>query len=478
MSTLYDLAIIGGGINGLGIALDATLRGLKVFLCEKNDFASGTSSASSKLIHGGLRYLEYYEFGLVRKALKERQTLLGIAPHLVKSLEFLLPYHTNMRSRWLILAGLFLYDHLGGKQRLPKSSRVSFAKKNSPLKKQIQHGFSYYDCWVDDARLVIELAIAAKQERATLYNYLTCTRAEYQAEHWTLNLENTLNKEHMTVHAKVLVNATGPWSSEMSKHIQGAREEKILLDKGSHIIVPKIYEGSEAYTLQNPDKRIVFMIPYEEKYTLIGTTDVRLTRMEEQPSVSQAEIDYLLNSVNAYLESPITEKDIVHSYSGIRPLLSVDEKNPAAVTRDYHLSLLEEKPLLTVDGGKLTTYRQLAEEALDKLKAFFPSMKSCSTKHYSLPGSKNYHANLFEQYSRDYPWLTPELLKRFVKLYGTRTLALLRGCSALADLGEIQANSLSEREITFLKETEFAKSQDDILWRRTKLGLTMHNAII
>lgn len=471
-SRSYDLAIIGGGINGLGIALDATLRGLRVFLCEKNDFASGTSSASSKLIHGGLRYLEYYEFSLVRKALKERETLLKIAPHLVKPMEFLLPHMPAMRSRWLILAGLFLYDHLGGKISLPKSKMVNLQKrKPNPLKDTIEYGFSYYDCWVDDARLVIELAIAAKKEGAQIHNYLSCKKAEYQDGQWTLALEGSLNKEPMTVHAKALVNAAGPWSSELSKNISGARIENIILDKGSHIIIPKIYEGKEAYTLQNSDKRIVFLIPYEDNFTLIGTTEKRLSVMEETPVISPAEIDYLLNSVNAYLKSPLTEKDIVHSYSGVRPLLASDEKNPAALTRDYHLSLLETHPLLTVDGGKLTTYRQLAEDALDKLAIFFPYLKACTTKSYRLPGSSGYQANLINQYQSDYPWLPIKLLERFIRFYGTRTSALLAHCKHLNDLGKMEANGLSEREITFLKETEFAQTQEDILWRRTKLGL-------
>ncbi|SFB55419.1 glycerol-3-phosphate dehydrogenase [Azotobacter beijerinckii] len=475
---LYDVAVIGGGINGAGIAADAAGRGLSVFLCEQDDLARHTSSASSKLIHGGLRYLEHYEFRLVREALAEREVLLAKAPHIVKPLRFVLPHRPHLRPAWMIRAGLFLYDHLGKRKKLPGSRGLRFGAR-SPLKAEIRRGFEYSDCWVDDARLVVLNAMAAREHGAQVQTRTRCIAASRQQDHWHLQLERA-DGSSFSIRARALVNAAGPWVARfIETGLQQRAPYGIRLIQGSHLIVPRLYEGEHAYILQNEDRRIVFAIPYLERFTLIGTTDREYQGDPAQVRISEEETDYLLAVVNRHFKHQLTRDSILHSYSGVRPLCNDESADPSAVTRDYTLALSGtpgEPPLLSVFGGKLTTYRKLAEAALEQLAPFFPQMGPRWTAAAPLPGGEEMGDGheLAARLRQRHAWLAPELAQRWATTYGSRTWRLLEDVSSPADLGEHFGGTLYAREVDYLREQEWARDAEDILWRRSKLGLFLN----
>ncbi|MBK5000087.1 glycerol-3-phosphate dehydrogenase [Pseudomonas sp. S31] len=471
----YDLAVIGGGINGVGIAADAAGRGLKVFLCEKDDLAQHTSSASSKLIHGGLRYLEHYEFRLVREALAEREVLLAKAPHIVRPMRFVLPHRPHLRPAWMIRAGLFLYDHLGKRKRLGASRSLQFGP-GYPLKPHITRGFEYADCAVDDARLVVLNAMAAREHGAHIHTRTRCLRAERVDGVWQVELQ-LADGSLRSIRARALVNAAGPWVATFIRDdLKLDAPYGIRLIQGSHIIVPRLYEGEHAYILQNEDQRIVFCIPYLERFTLIGTTDREYSGDPAQVAITEQETDYLLNVVNTHFNQPLSRSDILHTYSGVRPLCNDESDNPSAVTRDYTLALSAstgQAPLLSVFGGKLTTYRKLAESAMAELKPFFPQMRGSWTAQAPLPGGEQMTTTqaLADQLLAKHGWLPAAIAKRWAATYGSRVWQLLDGVSGPDELGQTIGGGLFGREVDYLCETEWAGSADDILWRRTKLGL-------
>lgn len=472
---IFDIAVIGGGINGAGIAADAAGRGLSVFLCEKDDLARHTSSASSKLIHGGLRYLEHYEFRLVREALAEREVLLAKAPHLIKPLRFVLPHRPHLRPAWMIRAGLFLYDHLGKREKLPASRGVRFDKR-SPLKSEIKRGFEYSDCWVDDARLVLINIQAAHELGAQIETHTRCLSAKRNAGIWELDMQHS-DGHCYSIRTRALVNASGPWvASFIREDLQQQSPYGIRLIQGSHIIVPRLYSGDHAYILQNEDGRIVFATPYEENYTLIGTTDQEYKGDPGKVAITDAEIDYVLAVSNAHFKQQLSRDDVLHSFSGVRPLCDDESDNPSAITRDYTLSLSsesDEAPLLSVFGGKLTTYRKLAESALKKLAPFFPEMGPAWTASARLPGGEgmNCPAELSSELATRHTWLDKSLADRWARTYGTRTWRLIGDASGIAALGEYYGAGLYQREVDYMIEHEWVTEVEDILWRRTKLGL-------
>ncbi|BFO02665.1 Aerobic glycerol-3-phosphate dehydrogenase [Pseudomonas putida] len=475
LADCYDLAVIGGGINGVGIAADAAGRGLKVFLCEKDDLASHTSSASSKLIHGGLRYLEHYEFRLVREALAEREVLLAKAPHIVKPMRFVLPHRPHLRPAWMIRAGLFLYDHLGKRKRLGASRSLRFGAGN-PLKPVITRGFEYADCAVDDARLVVLNAMAAREKGAHIHTHTRCLRAERVDGVWEVALQQADGSQR-TIRARALVNAAGPWVASFIKDdLKLDAPYGIRLIQGSHIIVPRLYEGEHAYILQNEDQRIVFAIPYLERFTLIGTTDREYSADPAKVAITEMETDYLLKIVNEHFNHQLSRADILHTYSGVRPLCNDESDNPSAVTRDYTLALSAsdgQAPLLSVFGGKLTTYRKLAESAMGELKPFFTQMRDSWTATAPLPGGENMTTvqALVDAVLARHGWLPVDIAKRWAVTYGSRVWRLIEGVSGPEDLGQPIGGGLFSREVDYLIAQEWAVQADDILWRRTKLGL-------
>ncbi|MEP9379878.1 glycerol-3-phosphate dehydrogenase [Aquabacter sp. CN5-332] len=474
-----DLLVIGGGINGAGIARDASGRGLKVVLCERNDLASGTSSVSSKLIHGGLRYLEHYEFRLVREALAERETLLRIMPHIAWPLRFVLPHNADLRPAWMIRIGLFLYDHLAARSKLDGSHQISLraSLEGAPLKGDYDKGFIYSDCWVDDARLVVLNAMDAAARGATILTRTACVGAERKADHWLATLTDDRG-ESRTVRARAVVNAAGPWVAQVQKTVLGqSGKEHLRLVQGSHIVVPKLYEGAHAYILQNPDKRIVFVIPYEGQFTLIGTTDVPYAGNPAEVRISKAETEYLCASVSRYFEREIAPADVVWSYAGVRPLYDDEAADPASVTRDYVLEASggpEDAPLLTIYGGKLTTYRRLAEHAMEKLGPLLEMSPKEWTGSEPLPGGDMPDAD-FDAFLADFrarnPWLPEDLSARYAHSYGTRARLIVDGADSLDGLGQHLGGTLYEREAEYLVAHEWARSADDILLRRSKLAL-------
>lgn len=477
IAEIYDLAVIGGGINGVGIAADAAGRGLSVFLCERDDLAQHTSSASSKLIHGGLRYLEHYEFRLVREALAEREVLLAKAPHIVKPMRFILPHRPHLRPAWMIRAGLFLYDHLGKREKLPGSYGVRFGA-GSPLRAEMLRGFEYSDCWVDDARLVLLNAMAARERHAHIHTRTRCVSARRSKGLWHLHLERA-DGSLFSTRARALVNAAGPW---VAKFLQDDLKQKspygIRLIQGSHIVVPRLHDQEQAYILQNEDQRIVFVIPWLERFSLIGTTDREYQGDPAKVSISEEETAYLLKVVNAHFRKQLTPGDILHSYSGVRPLCDDESDQPSAITRDYTLSLAGapgEAPLLSVFGGKLTTYRKLAESAMELLAPNFPHLCPAWTAKAPLPGGENMDSRekLAEQLIARFGWLDRELAERWVSTYGSRTWRLLDGVQRQSELGEHLGAGLYTREVEYLCREEWAMQAEDILWRRTKLGLFM-----
>lgn len=474
----YDLLVIGGGINGAGIARDAAGRGLSVLLVEKDDLAAHTSSASSKLIHGGLRYLEQYEFRLVAEALAEREVLLRIAPHLVRPARFIMPHVPQLRPRWIIRTGLFLYDHLGRRTRLPGSHavRLDRAPYDAGLRPEYRHGFIYSDCRVDDARLVMANALDARVRGARVWTRTECMGATRESGGWTARLRNSDGEHAIT--AKAIVNAAGPWvKTVLNEHLHQPSRDNVRLVKGSHVVVPRLYEGDHAFILQNDDRRVVFMIPYEGRFTLIGTTDVPHDGDPASPGASAEEVEYLCRAASRYLSQPVQPDEVVWCYSGVRPLYDDGTADPSAVTRDYVLRLDDNQggaPVLSVFGGKITTYRRLAEHALDKLAHWFSGMGAAWTAGALLPGGAIPGGDMgrFEQHlAQRYTSLPQTVLSALAQRHGALAYDVLGNAGAVAELGEHFGAGLYAREIDYLAEREWAASTDDVLWRRTKAGL-------
>lgn len=476
----YDLLVIGGGINGAGIARDAAGRGLGVLLCEKGDLAEATSSSSTKLIHGGLRYLEYYEFRLVREALKERERLLKIAPHIIWPLRFVLPYVDGLRPRWILRIGLFLYDHLARLKTLQGSASVRLRQSplGAPLQDRITTGFLYSDCWVEDARLVVLNAADAAARGADILTRTAVIEARRDGDAWKATLRDAETGATRTVRAGAIVNAAGPWVSETLRGTLGQTSKAaVRLVKGSHIVTRKLYDGEQAYILQNPDKRIIFAIPYERDFTLIGTTDIAFDGEPGPMAISPEETAYLCENLNRFFERQITPDDVVWSYAGVRPLFDDAAQNASAVTRDYVLDVEDENgrlPVLSVFGGKITTYRRLAEHALEKLARHLPKMKRTWTADEPLPGGDLPDADFgayAAAFATRHAFLPARLARRLVRDYGTRGETIVGTADAMDDLGEVFGADLTRAEVDYLVAHEFARTAHDILWRRSKLGL-------
>ncbi len=475
-----DLLVVGGGINGAGIARDAAGRGLTVLLCEKDDLGAATSSASSKLIHGGLRYLERFEFRLVSEALAEREVLLRCAPHIVHPMRFVMPHVPGLRPAWMIRTGLFLYDYLARRQTLPGSRgiRLRAGPYHAGLKPGLDKGFVYSDCWVDDARLVVLTARAAAGLGAQVLTRTACIAAHRNHERWHATLRGADGTEN-TVVAKALVNAAGPWAGTFhSKVLRQQAGFSLKLVKGSHIVVPRLYPGEHAFILQNDDQRVVFVYPYQQHYTLIGTTDVELHGDPGPCQASDEEITYLCRAVNRYFTRQVSAHDVVWSYCGIRPLYDDGSTDPSALTRDYVLHVDQQAgaaPALSVFGGKITTYRRLAEHALEKLAPWFPQMTGEWTAGVPLPGG-NLDGTDPDQFARsrlkrDFPWATEALCMALAQRHGADACLVLGPAAGMADLGEYFGASLYAREIDYFIAHEWALTAEDVLWRRTKAGL-------
>ncbi len=476
--TTYDLLVVGGGINGAGIARDAAGRGLSVALVERDDLASHTSSQSTKLIHGGLRYLEHYEFRLVGEALAEREVLLGIAPHLIEPLAFVLPHEPHLRPAWMIRTGLFLYDHLGGRQTLPKSRgvRLDGSRWGAGLKAQFRKGFVYADARVDDARLVLANAQDAARMGASIRTRTTLVSARRDGPVWRAEVESGGARSELR--ARAIVNAAGPWVKVLHDLVDGKPGDAgVRHVKGSHIVVPRVHPEEHAYILQNADRRIVFVIPYQQKYSLIGTTDIPVDAWEA-PAIDATETQYLVDIANAYLAKPISSDDVVWSYSGVRPLYDDGAANPSAVTRDYVLKVDSKDPLtppmLSIYGGKITTYRKLAEHALTELAPFFPTMKPAWSGTRALPGGDfagGDRAALYAALCTRYAELPHTLLRALSQRHGARAFEVLDDAASPADLGTVFGNDLCAREVDWMLREEWARTADDVLWRRSKCGL-------
>jgi glycerol-3-phosphate dehydrogenase len=477
-----EVLVIGGGINGTGIAADAASRGLSVILCEKDDLANATSSHSSKLIHGGLRYLEQYEFNLVRESLREQEILLKRAPHLVQPLEFILPYDAHLRSKWIIRVGFFFYDHLARRSKIPKSKFVSLKKNlnGCALNEKFGTGFSYYDAKTMDSRLVVSNALFAAEHGASILTRYECVQVTKHYKIWHAELHNKITHEKILVKAKAIINAGGPWVLDILNNVIHQESQcSLKLVKGSHIIVEKFYEGNQAYILQNIDGRVVFVIPYLDEFLLIGTTDIPYEGDPNKANIGEEEIQYLLASINYYFQRQVKKEDIVSSYSGVRPLYYPHAADPSKITRDYHIEKEDDTdhaPLFSVFGGKLTTYRALSENVVSQLGQYFKHLKKSKTRRQALPGGDLGHATLdafINSLHNKFIWLPHKLARRYAGSYGTRTLDLLQDCIALEDLGEKFGSDLYQREVDFLIETEWALTIEDILWRRTKFGLIL-----
>jgi glycerol-3-phosphate dehydrogenase len=488
LNTDFDLLIIGGGINGAGIARDAAGRDLRVCLIEQDDLAAHTSSASTKLIHGGLRYLEQGELRLVREALAERERLLAIAPHIIKPLRFVLPYVDGLRPRWLLRLGLFIYDHAGGREKLAASTGTQLAGTvlGLPLQPQMQDGFEYSDCWVEDSRLVVLNALDAAERGATVLTQTRVIAAHSTADGWTVECEQRGGGKRMTLRSRVLVNASGAWVNDVLKLAAIAPRQRVRLVKGSHLVLRRQYAGEHAYLLQSPDRRVVFAIPYEQDYTLIGTTDMPYTADPARVAIDTTERDYLLNCVNRFFRQPVTANDIVASYSGVRPLYDDgSEASAQQVSRDYHLELqhaTDGAAVLSVYGGKITTYRRLAEQALSLLLPELGRDDGAPwTASVALPGGDFPDGDLqrFTQHAQQrWPGLQATLITRLARLYGTRMMQLLGNARCMEDLGMVYGADLTHAEVRYLVSAEWARSAADILWRRTRLGLKLPESAV
>ena len=476
---IHDLLIVGGGINGAGIARDAAGRGLSVLLVEKEDLASHTSAASTKLIHGGLRYLEYGEFRLVREALIERERLLAMAPHIIWPLSFVLPQVNSPRPAWLVRLGLFLYDHLGGRKVLPSTRTISRLDRDAignGLKSGAMKAFVYSDCWVEDSRLVALNAMDASALGAQIRTRTRLVSARRSDGEWTATIADETGSRE--VRARILVNAAGPWVADVIGRVSDARSDRgVRLIKGSHIVLPRLYEGDHAFLLQNPDKRVVFAIPYQGEYTLVGTTDEAWNEAPGAATISPEETHYLLETVGRYFTRPVQERDVVWSYAGIRPLYDDRASSASAVTRDYVLDLDADDgaaPMLNIFGGKITTYRKLAEHALEKLAPFLEADSGAWTAGAVLPGGDIPDGD-FDRFvaglSASYPAMPAMFLRRLARAYGRRTLQILGSATNMADLGRHFGGDLFQAEVDYLAANEWARTGRDILFRRSKLGL-------
>lgn len=467
---IYDVCIIGGGINGAGIARDCAGRGLKVLLVEQGDLAQATSSSSTKLIHGGLRYLEYYEFRLVRESLLEREALLKIAPHIIRPLTFVLPLVDDIRPTWMIRAGLFLYDHLAPRKTLSASRALTLNTHpyGQPLQAHVTRGFSYADCWVDDARLVILNAMSAKEKGATVLTRTQCQSLRAFGKIWTVGLQDQIDGTLSNIKARCVVNAAGPWVRKLldDNELSDFETPSIRLVQGSHLIVPRLYEGDQAYILQQPDGRIVFALPYEGQYTLIGTTETAYQGDPLKADITAQEIDYLLSAAGRFFKREIKIPDIVRTYSGVRPLFDDEHRDAKAVTRDYrlHLGHFHDAPLVSVFGGKLTTYRKLSEHVTEKILKEMNLPGKPFTQIEVLPGGDDFTWP-------DMGWATPDLLQRYARSYGSRMTKILS-----MDRGQECGDGLYEAELRYLIAEEFVRTPQDILWRRSKLGLHVSDA--
>jgi len=479
--TDFDLVVIGAGINGAGIARDAVGRGLKVLLCEKDDIAEHTSSASTKLIHGGLRYLEHYDFKLVRHALKEREVLLRAAPHIIWPLRFILPHHKALRPRWLIRLGLFLYDHIGGRKMLPASNSVNLRAHiaGKALKNEFTSGFEYSDCWVQDSRLVVLNAMDASEKGCTVLTRTEVTDLKRSQGQWTVTLFEKESDKTRMVKATAVVNAAGPWVEKtLSLDKEHVVKHGIRLVKGSHIVVPQLFDHPYTYIFQNEDNRIIFAVPYENNYTLLGTTDVEVDGQPGQQTTEDWEISYICKSASVYFEKPINPKDAVWTYAGVRPLYDDASANASTVTRDYKLDLdtTSGAPILSVYGGKLTTYRKLSEDALDMLTPVLDIDYPAWTSSAVLPGGDivDFNFDAFVSQARNkFPWLNNNVLKDYTRNYGTRITLLIDSAKSMEDMGINFGGGLFQQEVDYLMRYEWAKEVEDILWRRSKKGLAI-----
>ena len=489
MDTSYDLAVIGGGVNGCGIARDAAGRGYKVLLCEQDDLASGTSSAATKLIHGGLRYLEHREFRLVREALMEREVLWGIAPHIIWPLRFVLPHSKGLRPAWMLRLGLLIYDNLGGRKRLPATRRLDLRTDPAglPLKRgAYSQGFEYSDCWVEDSRLVALNARDAADRGATVLTRTRAVAAERGADRWTLTLQDRATRRTRDVQAAMVVNAAGPWAGQVLNGTLGQNTAaKVRLVQGSHIVVRKLYEHDRCYIFQNPDGRIFFAVPYETDFTLVGTTDRDYEGDPADVRATPEEVAYICDSASEYFERPVAAQDVVWSYSGVRPLYDKGDGQAQAATRDYVLDVDApgpRAPLLSVFGGKLTTYRRLAEHAMELMVPHLPeaagpgALGAGWTGRAPLPGG-DFPVDGFEALVADlrarWPFLAPAHARRLARHYGTTARAILGDATSASDLGRDFGATLTEAELDHLMRCEWARTAADVAWRRTKLGLRL-----
>jgi glycerol-3-phosphate dehydrogenase len=473
----FDLLVIGGGINGVGVARDAAGRGARVLLCEQHDLGAHTSSATTKLVHGGLRYLEYYDFRLVRKSLHEREILLAAAPHIVGPLRFVLPHDRHLRPAWMIRAGLFLYDHLVRRRVLPDSRSVDLRRHpaGQPLDRRYTKGFLYSDAWVDDARLVVLTARDAAEHGARILTRTRCSGLRRDGERWSATLEHA-DGRRSTVVALAVVNAAGPWVAQFldeASPVKSRHHPRMI--KGSHVVVPRLYEHDYAYLFQAPDGRVVFAIPFASAYTLIGTTERDYTGDLAMPTIDEPEIDYLLEMANRYFAKDLSRTDVTWTFAGLRPLLASSTADPKSVTRDYVLEFDDgAAPLLSVYGGKLTTYRRLAQDVVDMLARRIRISGPRWTERATLPGGDVPRGDFTAFAARmagQYPWLPDPLRQRYARAYGTRMTRMLEHCGGLDDLGEEILPGLHALEVQYLRREEWAQTAEDILWRRSKLGL-------
>lgn len=475
-----DLLVIGGGINGSGVARDAAGRGLKVILCEKDDLAQATSSSSTKLIHGGLRYLEFLHFKLVRESLREREILLNSMPHIIWPLRFILPHHKGLRPIWLLRLGLFIYDHIGGRKLLPSTKTINLKKHLAgvPLKDKFSVGFEYSDCWVEDSRMVVLNAIDAKNNNAEILTHTSFIGAKRRNNIWEVELINNRTKEKISIISKAIVNCAGPWVIKIiENNLKLKSDLGIRLVKGSHIVTNKIFDNEINYIFQNKDGRIIFAIPYEKDFTLIGTTDIEFHGDTDDISCSEEEKDYLINAISEYINNPLCKNDIVYSYSGVRPLFNDNKSKAQNVTRDYVIKTTDidnKAPLVNVFGGKITTYRILAEKVLNELTPYFENLGKNWTKDSNLPGG-DFNPGDFDTLLRKalntYNFLTDNWAERIIRAYGTKIFEIYKDTENLHDLGINFGWNLTEIEVIWLIENEFVESADDILWRRSKIGL-------
>ena len=479
-SQIHDLLVVGGGVNGCGIARDAVGRGLSVILCEKGDLGGATSSSSTKLFHGGLRYLEYYKFRLVREALVEREILLNAMPHISWPLRFVLPIQKGMRPSWLLRLGLFLYDSLGGRKLLPGTRHLDLSRDaaGQPLNVRYKRAFEYSDCWVDDSRLVVLNARSASDLGADVMVRTRLVDAERLGDKWMATLEDSQTNERFIVSARCIVNAAGPWVADViEKNLRIESPAEVRLVRGSHIVVPSLFDHGKAYIFQNLDGRIIFAIPYEDEFTLIGTTDVDHPDLNEKPVCSDQEAEYLCETVSKYFDAPVSVSDIVWRYSGVRPLYDDGAASASSATRDYVINFSDDAgcaPLLNVFGGKITTYRRLAETVLKRLYPLFPAMGSPWTAEARLPGGMipvEQVGSLIARFQRAYPFMHENMVRRMVRTYGTDTTNVLGNARSEIQLGTHFGATLYEAEVRWLIEREWALTAEDVLWRRTKLGL-------